>query len=275
MPKNPLKGFARRKSSGNVLDLQSEQPAHSSFRVLERPDKITPNGVDRRTVSARPLSAMPFHQRKGKSSEDLGGSTNNRSVNTKTKQPRTSVWGLKRGRGSGTTTLSAGSSGYYDTSSSSARYSSTSTLPSSVDQEHEQAQEELFPAKDDHIYSSQTHQPFAAPTGAPNPSFSSRASRAMSFGLKSRRPNSQATTPEPTEQIPTLPDHAAIRDRATTVSSYASTAVPPRLEASVGSSDFSSDFGNMFEGLGDSKKEMPLPPPPRAHGGYLRSVRSK
>jgi len=293
MPKNPLKGFARRKSSGNVLDSQPdppEQPVQSSFRVLERPNKTTPDGVDRRTVSGRPLSTLPFHQSKGKSTEDLGGSTN-RSVNIETQTARPNFWGLKRGRGSGTTTLS-GSSGYYDTSSSSARYSSSSTLPSSLDQEQEAAQDDLFPAKPAQTHHDQSH----ATPGAnnpnppqsqysnsfhnPNPSFSSRASKAMSFGLKSKKPDSQVgiMTEEPVDRVPTLPDlpnNAAIRDRATTVSSYASTAVPPRLEANLGTSEFGSDFGNMFEGLADSKKETPLPPPPRAHGGYLRSVRSK
>lgn len=285
MPKNPLKGFARRKSSGNVLELQPEQPAQpaeagaSSFRVLERPNKVAPNGIDRRTVSQRPVSAMPFVNSRGKSTDDLGRS-NNRSVNTETAKPRHNLWGLKRGRGSGTTTLS-GSSGYYDTSSSSARYSSTSTLPSSLDQEHEQAaQDELFPPKgaQAQVYHNQHSQPHAS-AGAPNPSFAYRASRAMSFGRKKQEPASPATeTPEAPEAIPALPDlpdNAAIRDRAMTASSYASTAVPPRLEANLGSSDFSSDFGNMFEGLATSKKETPLPAPPRAHGGYMRSVRSK
>ncbi|KAL1304955.1 hypothetical protein AAFC00_003865 [Neodothiora populina] len=249
MPKNPLKGFARRKSSGNVLDLQAEQPATpagSSFRVLERP-----HAVERRTSAQRPMSAMPFGQ-KGKSTEDL------RHLGTNTN------------RGSGTTTLS-GSSGYYDTSSSSARYSSTSTLPSSFDQENETTADDLFPAKTSHQVSRSEVQ--AAHGAIPHPpSFSARASKAMSFGMKKKQSSPPMMEEEVIETVPALPDNAAIRDRATTVSSYASTAVPPRLEASLGASDFSSDFGNMFEGLGDPKKEsLPLPPPPRVHGSFMRS----
>lgn len=278
MPKNPLKNFTRRKSSGNVLDLQSEQssqPAVSSFKVLERPN----GGIDRRTSSQRPLSAMPFGQSKGKSTEDLrhlGTSANNRSVNLDTPQTHPINSPLKLSRGSGTTTLS-GSSGYYDTSSSSARYSSSSTLPSSFDQENDPAHDELFPPKGvKQVYQNNVLAQAQASAGAPKEPWNARASRAMSFGLRKKQDSPPTTMQsEVIDPIPALPDNAAIRDRATTISSYASTAVPPRLEANLGSADFSSDFGNMFEGLAESKKELPLPPPPRAHGGYLRSVRSK
>ncbi|KAF1355380.1 hypothetical protein BDV97DRAFT_103735 [Delphinella strobiligena] len=242
MPKNPLKGFARRKSSGNVLDIQAEQPASSaqpvqgsSFRVLERPN----GGIDRRTSSQRPLSAMPFMTSRGKSTDDLANMGTH------------------------------------------AKNSSSSTLPSSFDQENELAQDELsFPSKGAQVNQHQPNHKFhqnasQATAGAPHPSFSSRASRAMSFGLRKKpeSPAGLAQVPEPElEPVPAIPDHAAIRDRAETISSYASTAVPPRLEANLGDADFSSDFGmNMFEGLGDPKKDTPLPPPPRALGGYVRS----
>lgn len=297
MPKNPLKGFVRRKSSGNILDLQAEQPgesdpaapASSSFRVLERPEKAGPNGVDRRTVSQRPVSALPFHSSKGKSTEDLSRSTN-RSVPSEGSKTKNNFWGLKRSRGSGTTTLS-GSSGYYDTSSSSARHSSSSTLPSSLDQEHEAAQDDMFSSKGAqaqsqlHYNQAQVPPQSYSPSGMPNASFATRASRAISFGRrKTGSPaaefdaasQAEAEAAEMVPALPDLPDHAAIRDRdrATTISSYASTAVAPRLEANLGQSDFS-DFGNMFEGLSNSTKETALPPPPRVVGGYLRSVRSK
>lgn len=87
MPKNPLKGFARRKSQTNVLDLLPEAPAsaasgQSSFRVLERPaSKVGFDGGDR--FQKRVSSGFALSQtRGGKSAEDLGASTN-RSVQNK------------------------------------------------------------------------------------------------------------------------------------------------------------------------------------------------
>lgn len=270
MPRNPLRGFARRKSSGNILEPQSDQPAQPSFRVLERE---RPNGFVRRTSGPRPFSAMPFVSARGISTEDLGVNPN-RCVVEQAVPSRQTTKELKRGRSSGTTTLS-GLSGHYDTSSSSARYSSTSTLPSSLDQDHEVAQDELFPpimARPQLSYDDQSPQ---AAAGASNHSFASRAGRAMSFGLKKKNDSPTPTqTPPPTEPVPALPSHAAIRDRATTISSYASTAVPPRVESKLDSADLGSDFGNMFEGLGVSKNEEQILPPPRALRGYLRSVRS-
>ncbi|KAH0143699.1 hypothetical protein KCU86_g23390, partial [Aureobasidium melanogenum] len=75
-----------------------------------------------------------------------------------------------------------------------------------------------------------------------------------------------------TAHMPDLPENSLIRDRATTMSSNASTAVPPRLDANLGSmSDFGSDFGmNMFEGLSSPKK---VAPPQPAYENYGRSVR--
>lgn len=289
MPRNPLRGFVRRKSSGNLLDTQQpEEPAQSAvstFKVLERPNGAT----FPRTTAQRPMSAMPFGQFKGKSTDDLrhlGTSAANRSVSSV--QNCTGNGILKHSRGSAITTNS-GSSGYYDTSSSSARYSSSSTLPSSFDQEHEQGQEELFPVKD----SKQTHQNNVLPqaqasAGAANPSFSSRATKAMGFGFGAKKKQDLAATTTQSQKqdlaatttqsqpIPALPDHVAVLDRATTISSYASTAVPPRLDGHVGNADyFSTGFDNMFEGLAEARSQIPLPPPSHAHGGYMRSVRSK
>ena len=277
MPKNPLKGFARRKSSGNVLDIQPETappatapaPAGSSFRVLERPSKSAaggnPGGPVKRTNGPRPLSELPFGKTKGKSTDDLLSAAN-RSVNSPNERPHTIYGVLKRGRGSGGTALS-GSSGYFDNSSSSARYSSSSTLPSSIEAEHEADQDELFPRK---AANSSSNRSSAASALPEPPSFSSRAGRAMSFGLRSKQNASPAMAQ--TQQMPDVPENSLIRDRATTMSSYASTAVPPRIESNLQASDFGSDFGNMFEGLGGSKKEEMLPPPP-VMGNFSRSVR--
>ncbi|GAB7349516.1 hypothetical protein MBLNU459_g0222t1 [Dothideomycetes sp. NU459] len=269
MPKNPLKGFARRKSSSNVLDLLPEAPAsgsgQSTFRVLERPGgKVGFDGGDK--LQKRVSSGFMLSQgRGGKSAEDLGASTN-RSVES---TPSHTAFGvLKRGRGSGGTTLS-GSSGYYDNSSSSARYSSSSTLPSSLEAEHEAHEDELFPKKGAAVYNSPTPPSTAAGRGS-SPSFLSKTGRAMSFGLRKQ----PSPTPQSAPPVPELPTSSHVRDRATTISSYASTAIAPRLDATIGSSDFGSDFGNMFEGLEGSRKQDILPPPP-ALGGIPRSVRHK
>lgn len=90
----------------------------------------------------------------------------------------------------------------------------------------------------------------------------------MSFGL--RKAPSPSIQPAP--PVPDMPESSYVRDRATTISSYASTAVPPRLDANIGASDFGSDFGNMFEGLEAPSKRELLPPPPTL-GGMPRSVR--
>ncbi|KAI4761826.1 hypothetical protein E4T52_12747 [Aureobasidium sp. EXF-3400] len=289
MPKNPLKNFARRKSSGNVLDLPSEStspaPASSSFRVLERPDKAAtvgnggyPGGPVKRTSGGRPNSSILLNRKSGKSQEDLIASAN-RSVTEKSQARPHTVYGvLKLGRGSGGTALS-GSSGYFDNSSSSARYSSSSTLPSSIEAEHEAENEDLFPRKTAANGNSNlsSNRSSAASNALPEPpSFSARAGRAMSFGLRSKQNASPGNMAAATAHMPDLPESSFIRDRATTMSSNASTAVPPRLDANLGSmSDFGSDFGmNMFEGLSSprqAKSNMAAPQP--AHDNYGRSVR--
>ncbi|KAG9538705.1 hypothetical protein KCU79_g20011, partial [Aureobasidium melanogenum] len=175
---------------------------------------------------------------------------------------------------SGGTALS-GSSGYFDNSSSSARYSSSSTLPSSIEAEHEADSEDLFPRKTATNGNSNlsSNRSSAASNALPEPpSFTARAGRAMSFGLRSKQSASPGTMAAATAHMPDLPENSLIRDRATTMSSNASTAVPPRLDANLGSmSDFGSDFGmNMFEGLSSPKR---VAPPQPAYENYGRSVR--
>ncbi|CAD0111857.1 unnamed protein product [Aureobasidium uvarum] len=289
MPKNPLKNFARRKSSGNILDLPSEStstaPASSSFRVLERPDKAAtagnggyPGGPVKRTSGGRPGSSILLNRKSGKSQEDLIASANRLVPDKSQIGPHTVNGVLKLGRGSGGTALS-GSSGYFDNSSSSARYSSSSTLPSSIEAEHEAENEDLFPRKTAANGNSNlsSNRSSAASNALPEPpSFSARAGRAMSFGLRSKQSTSPGNMTATTAHMPDLPENSFIRDRATTMSSNASTAVPPRLDANLGSmSDFGSDFGmNMFEGLSSprqAKSNVAAPQP--AHENYGRSVR--
>ncbi|GAB7359308.1 hypothetical protein MBLNU230_g5960t1 [Neophaeotheca triangularis] len=237
MPKNPLRNLGRRRSSGNALDIQPESPSQtgeSSFRVLERPQKTNSyyggDGHQGTLSQGRPSPGF-----RGSSVDNLAAGLTN--------------------RGSGGTTNS-GSSGYYDSSSASARYSSTSTLPSSLDQEHD---EELFPRKP--AAASMQHNSNASVEDAPlppPPSFSSRASRAFSFGLKSKNArdllhkqsvNADPPSPPVPRTVQKSPERkpSPQRERAMTTSSYASTAVPPQ-KLDLGTSDFGNDFGiNMFE----------------------------
>ncbi|KAK5105656.1 hypothetical protein LTR16_006590, partial [Cryomyces antarcticus] len=144
---------------------------------------------------------------------------------------------------SGGTTNSA-SSGYYDTSSSSARFSSSSTLPSSADPEAD----DLFPAKGAPLYHSIATS--SAIDDLPlRSSFSSRAGRALSFGLKGSRSSGNAVSRTGTSSEDNQGyggDNNVTRDRTFTASSYASTAKPPKLDEnlSLESSDFGNDFGN-------------------------------
>ena len=283
MPKGlNLKGFGRRKSSGNILDIEAEasapaqQAGSSSFRVLERKDGKPTYGapVTRpERTSSRPFNS-PLHALRGKSADQL-----DLYPSTSVHNPRNNTrpgWPLNdNARGSGGTTNS-GSSGYYDSSSASARHSSTSTLPSSVDQDHHhEQQEELFPvrkAATTGMYRTVAADPDEPPP--PPPSFSSRAARAFSFG--NRQPRNSKETPPPvpvhtSSRPPTQPQRSQSpsRERAMTTSSYASTAVPTRSELTLTSPDFGNDdFSNMFDSL---KKDAPALPPPTA-SAFHRTV---
>ncbi|KAF2156770.1 hypothetical protein K461DRAFT_3999 [Myriangium duriaei CBS 260.36] len=257
--RNPLKNF-RRKSSGNALDIQQHDdtaaPAQSSFRVLERPAK-DPRDRSSTIITGRP-AAFPLQHPHAKSVDNLGYNINR--YGQEQKRARKHI--LRSDRGSGGTTNSL-SSGYYDNSGSSARHSSSSTLPSSLDADHDPENGELFPVK-----KNKTLPVAPASTPEPHPSFAARAGRAFSFGLKSSKNLSPITTPTPS--VPSLPSNSSpsairpqsdtsVRDRTMTSSSYASTARPPQLDSAIGTTDFGDDdFGNMFAGL----KKNDIPPVP-------------
>ncbi|GAM83439.1 hypothetical protein ANO11243_014270 [Dothideomycetidae sp. 11243] len=203
--RNPLKNF-RRKSAGNALDLQQPDnpvtpPAQSSFRVLERPEKGDSRDRSSTIILGRPAT-LPVQHPHAKSVDNLG--YNN--------------------------------SGYYDTSGSSARHSSSSTLPSSLDAEHDP----------DHAPAPQAQVPHTiAPASVPEPppSFAARAGRAFSFASNTTVPPVPSTFARPQRTSPA-------QDRTLTTSSYASTAKPPQLDSNFGTADFGDDdFGNMFDGI--------------------------
>lgn len=281
MPKGlNLKGFGRRKSSGNILDLSTPDehtssaaaPSSSTFRVIERPEKkgVTYGAAADRS-SSKPFNS-PIHALRGKSENDLSrGGTRQRAAG----------WPLSTAtRGSGGTTNS-GSSGYYDSSSASARHSSTSTLPSSVDPDRE---EDLFAHRASApviqgMYQTVTggaedHAPLPPP-----PSFSSRAARAFSFGNRKSngRPSTDSKDVPPVPPVhqyngesnrPITSATSPNRERAMTTSSYASTAVPLKPELNLGT-DFGDEFSSsMFDDL-----QREAPPPLPIAGSFYRTVR--
>jgi hypothetical protein len=170
-----------------------------------------------------------------------------------------------RCRGSGGTHHSTSTAGVYD-SSSSARYSSSSTLPSSTD----------GAAHNDH---SKTFHDIPPAPMAESPSlFSLRAAgRTFSFGTKPSR----FSTPPQTQQQQTQPQYqpqyqpqvqhqyqqsespAQARDRAMTASSASTaTATPPRLldsDFQVSGTD-DDNFTSMFENFGKRKSAIQLRP---------------
>ena len=149
---------------------------------------------------------------------------------------------------SGGTHNSVSSGGLYDNSSASARFSSSSTLPSSND---------ITPDEDSLTNSKDPYKaPF--PTIPHSQSvFSLRAAgRTFSFG---RKPFSASTTPPlifhpKSSYIDSQESLNGPRDRALTESSYASasTATPSKFLGTALDFEESDldDFGNMFEGLG-------------------------
>lgn len=204
MPIKLPKGFSRRKSSGNALD-EVEAPAPSSFRVFERPTGERRSFNDGSLLSRKlsePLSEDPENIFAGSEkllpknrygqSDDLGFSQN-----------RLIVY-----RGSGGTDQSGFTGGMYE-SSSSVRFSSSSTCPSSTE----------VPATDD-SQSPHSRGLYDIPV-PPLTSALRAAGRTFSFGGRL----SKTSTPPP------LPRHSTTgpsRDRAMTAST-ASTTTPPKL----------------------------------------------
>lgn len=277
MSRNILKNF-RRKSSGNALDLQDRQPTppteggNASFKVLERPEKADSRNRASTILAGRP-GAYPLQHPAVKSADNLGYNLNRYEGKEKNIHKRN----LISNRGSGGTTNSA-SSGYYDTSGSSARHSSSSTLPSSLDAEQDPDSGELFPIRKNKTA------PLLNGTPEPPPhSFTARAGRALSFGLK----NSRNSTSSPVVAVPYTNSYAgsppsltrphsdeSTRERAMTTSSYASTARPPQLDSSIGQADFGGDFENMFSGMGKREEIPPVPAIPQTVKKVKSSERS-
>ena len=233
MPIKLPKTFNRRRSSGNANDLAEGQaePAKSSFRVLDRPpERIEgPDKYKRPIPRIRRPNTSPGPLRRPQSYGD-GSESSNRFVSLFHSCAAARSQCSSRGSGNTNSTGDAFSTN---------RFSYSSTVPSSVD------------------YSSQDDLPLrerlnhaAAPRNTPEPreshaqqqpkTFSLKAAgRALSFGPKNSKSSTKENAYEP--PLPTT------RPRTMTESSYASTAVPPKLD--LGGSDLGlgdSDFSSMF-----------------------------
>ena len=241
MPIKLPKSLARRKSSGNALE-ELENPPQPSFRVFERPNSRSFDGGNslKRMSQARPLSAGHLEE-----NIYVEGRSN---INPSNRYVNNFIYSLQRLtllRGSGGTNNSASSG--QDNSSLSARYSSSSTLPSSTD----------TPLDDRHSpHPKDTHNiPLPAIPGSTPRGFRA-GGRTFSFGRKKTQvssPNPPQPPPPPQASEPAGLAHVS-RERALTESSYASgsTATPPKfLDGGLdfGKSDLDG-FGKMFDNVG-------------------------
>ncbi|KAF3481791.1 uncharacterized protein GIQ15_04550 [Arthroderma uncinatum] len=217
----PIKipGFGRRKSSGNTLD-ETTAPtpaAEPSFRVFERPSHRASHSFD--SVTALKQSAA-----RPRASEDPDPDNIFAGIEKPAPATTTNTASHINGRNGKLNGSNGSSSKPYDNSSaSSARYSSSSTLPSSTDHSpHDGIPVPPIPES-----------PFA---------FSIRASgRTFSFGSKA----SKTSIPRKSE--------STNRERAMT-NSTTSTATPPKLMETDLNLEGAGEMGNIFEGVGVDKR---------------------
>ncbi len=252
MPIRFSRGFPRRKSSGNALE-ELANPPQPSFRVFERPGSKSLDGETnlKRMVVGRPSSAAePQLEENVFVDSSPGSELSNRYVNER--------WDefIAEGcsRGSGTTNNSASSRGQNDNSSASARFSSSSTLPSSTDTHLD---DRPPPLPKDHY-----HRPVPP---IPEPAQFSFRSSARTFSFGRKKPQSASTLSSPVSRStlalgkPQSP-HGLTRERALTESSYTSgsTATPPKLldtDLDLGQSDLDG-LGSMFESFGKRRSQL-------------------
>ena len=206
MPIKLPKGFTRRKSSGNALEEVDAPP--SSFRVFERPPGERRSFNDG-TLLSRKMSE-PLHS-STEDPENIFAGPDKPLSKDRYGHPRDLGFNRKQltvDRGSGGTDQSGFTGGMYE-SSSSVRFSSSSTCPSSTE----------IPAAD---VSQSPHSRGLHDIPVPPLASALRAAgRTFSFGGRFTK----TSTPPPVPQQSTA---GASRDRAMT-SSTASTATPPKL----------------------------------------------
>ncbi|OJD27870.1 hypothetical protein ACJ73_00729 [Blastomyces percursus] len=254
MPIKLPKGFARRKSSGNALEDLNEAP-QPSFRVFERPGaarksvdgSTTLNSSTSSSSHTKRLSEDPYESNIF-ANIDQPAPVENRYVNPNPSDPLrgggaqvTKLTGLSGSRG---TNNSASTGRLYDSSASSAKFSSSSTLPSSTD----------IPIQD-----------VPVPPVHDSSFFSLRsAGRTFSFGTKS----SSSKLLQRLEVTTPRSRGTATAIERTPTTSTTSTATPPRLPDTKLDMGDSLSYGNLFDGL-DKEKEAqkePLSPSPLGRG---------
>ncbi|QSS50098.1 hypothetical protein I7I53_10663 [Histoplasma capsulatum var. duboisii H88] len=212
MPIKLPKGFARRKSSGNALE-ELDQAPQPSFKVFERPAPGRKSLDGSTTLNSIDGNSNSNSSRTKRSSEDPYA--NNLFANI---DPPSSM---------------------ENRSASSAKFSSSSTLPSSTD----------IPIQD-----------VPVPPMHDSSFFSLRSSgRTFSFGNKS---SSAKSLQRQDVVTPRSRGTVATRESAATASTT-STATPPRLPDTNLDMGDALSFGNMFDGLDREKenhKEQPAAP---------------
>ena len=172
----------------------------------------------------------------------------------RTLRPRRPLMLIPYSGSGGSNANSTSTAGYHDNASSS-RLSTSSTVPSSLD----------TPAQDDLHLSTPHQKPLpstpAAPTSEDQPAFTVKAGgRTFSFGSKTTKVLNPSHVSQ-SRALPATPEDSGsslspARTRATTQSSYASTATPPKLEADLVSSDLEGLTG-IFDSIG-KRRSVPI-----------------
>ncbi|KIW71935.1 hypothetical protein PV04_00161 [Phialophora macrospora] len=230
MPIKLPKGFQRRKSSGHALDEVRNPPGESTFRVLERPaskGKSFDGGIHlRMTSTGAPIP--PAKDQDGNGDGDMFAVGRPDASN----------------RGSGGTERSH-STAPYDSAASSARLSTSSTNPSSIDARSD---------KNVQAPGSRPHNDIPVPPPASaRPGFLRSPARTFSFGVV------KGSRGSPTLPDATLPPLVNNKRNRTVTESTASTATPPRLfdsDLSLENTELDG-FGNMFDHIGSSPDPGP------------------
>lgn len=250
MPIKIPKSFARRKSSGNGLEEVQNTPA-PSFKVFERPPagNRSWDGTNGLKTPASPVRTYETTEN-DYDDEQLFPVTRddyrNRCVTpcvTFRAMCLTSSCSGSRG------TDNSASTAPYGSAASSARLSSSSTIPSSTDISTDSHANSI-------VSGQRSFQDIPVPPAPRSRGWSIRnAGRTFSFASKPK--NEVALEPIPLPRPPPNSMQSTTftpgrRERATTASTD-STATPPRLldeELTIADSDLD-DFGNMFDSIGN------------------------
>jgi hypothetical protein len=249
MPIKIPKSFARRKSSGSALEEVQNAPA-PSFKVFERPPAGN-RSWDGTNALKKPSQVHIY----GATENDNAGELFHVNKDDSRNRYAKSRWytGIIKTKltfsrsGSGGTNNSA-STAPYGSAASSARFSSSSTIPSSTDISNESHANSMVSAQ-------RPFQDIPVPSAQRSRGWSIKnAGRTFSFATKQKNEAPVESLPPP-RPSPTIIQETNFtpgrRERAMTAST-ASTATPSRLldgDLAFGDSDLD-NFGNMFDSFG-------------------------